>query len=120
MPCQAAGMLTLAAVAEAVAAAHIHPAGLKPRRYVRLSVTDTGTGMDRATLARAMEPFFTTKPVDKGTGLGLSMAKGFAEQSGGTLAIDSAPGQGTIVTLWLPIADEKHETAQVQPGLAPV
>ena len=57
-------------------------------------------------LTRAVEPFFTTKPRDKGTGLGLSMADGFAAQSGGTLRIDSAPGRGTTVSLWLPCAVE--------------
>ena len=110
------GTLTFSAVAEEFTAGLIHPAGLEPGQYVRLSVTDTGTGMDQATLARAMEPFFTTKPQDKGTGLGLSMAKGFAEQSGGALAIDSAPDRGTTVTLWLPVADEQQQVAQVQPG----
>jgi CheY-like chemotaxis protein len=114
------GTLTFAAVPEEVTVSRIHPAGLEPGPYVRLSVADTGTGMDRATLARAMEPFFTTKPQDKGTGLGLSMAKGFAEQSGGALAIDSAPGRGTTVMLWLPIPDEQQKAAQMQPGLAPV
>jgi PAS domain S-box-containing protein len=115
------GTLTLAvAVEEEVVAARVHPAGLKPGQYVRLAVKDTGTGMDRTTLERALEPFFTTKPQDKGTGLGLSMAKGFAEQSGGALAIESAPGRGTTVTLWLPVADVRKEAAQVQPGLAPV
>ena len=113
------GTLTLAAAAHEVTAAPAHPAGLKPGRYVSLAVTDTGTGMDQATLARAVEPFFTTKPPDRGTGLGLSMAKGFAEQSGGALAIESAPGRGTTVTLWLPIADLREETAQVRLGLAP-
>jgi len=83
-----------------------------------MAVTDTGTGMDRTTVERAMEPFFTTKPQDKGTGLGLPMAKGFAEQSGGGLAIESAPGEGTTVTIWLPVADVRTEAAQIQPGLA--
>jgi PAS domain S-box-containing protein len=114
------GTLTFAAVAEEFTAGLTHPAGLEPGQYVRLSVTDTGIGMDQATLVRAMEPFFTTKPQDKGTGLGLSMAKGFAEQSGGALAIDSAPGKGTTVMLWLPVADEQQQVAQVQLGLAPV
>ncbi|RVT97607.1 PAS domain S-box protein [Rhodovarius crocodyli] len=77
---------------------------LKPGRYVRLEVTDNGTGMDEATLARVLEPFFTTKPAEQGTGLGLPMAKGFAEQSGGGLALRSAPGLGTTVMLWLPVA----------------
>ena len=69
---------------------------------MRITVADTGVGMDAATLRRATEPFFTTKRVGVGTGLGLSMAKGFAEQSGGGLAIESSPGQGTTVSLWLP------------------
>ena len=112
------GTLTLAAAAEEVSAEQVHPAGLKPGQYVRLAVTDTGTGMDRATLERALEPFFTTKPQDKGTGLGLPMAKGFAEQSGGALAIESTPGRGTTVTLWLPVADVGTKAAQLQPGLA--
>ena len=60
--------------------------------------------MDATTLARASEPFFTTKAVDKGTGLGLATARGFAEQSKGALHIESAPGRGTTVTLWLPVA----------------
>ena len=79
-----------------------HPAGLRPGAYVRIEVTDTGTGMDAATLARAREPFFTTKKAGAGTGLGLPMALAFAEQSGGAMAIDSQPGRGTTVTLWLP------------------
>ncbi len=73
-----------------------------PGGFLRLSVRDTGAGMDAATLARAAEPFFTTKPPGRGTGLGLALAKGFAEQSGGGFAIDSAPGLGTTVMLWLP------------------
>jgi signal transduction histidine kinase/ActR/RegA family two-component response regulator len=77
---------------------------LKAGAYVRLAVADTGTGMSQAVLARVAEPFFTTKPKGLGTGLGLSMAKGFAEQSGGALAITSEPDRGTTVTLWLPQA----------------
>ena len=78
--------------------------GLAPGRYVCLSVADTGEGMDERTLARAAEPFFTTKGVGKGTGLGLSMIHGFAEQSGGRLILKSVPGQGTVAELWLPVA----------------
>ncbi len=104
------GVLSLAAAADTVAPdrAAGHPLRLKPGHYIRLSVRDTGTGMDAATLARASEPFFTTKPVGKGTGLGLAMARGFAEQSGGALEIESAPGRGTTVRLWLPTADTEH------------
>jgi PAS domain S-box-containing protein len=79
--------------------------GLKPGTYVCLSVSDTGTGMDPATLARATEPFYTTKGVGKGTGLGLSMAHGFAEQCGGRLVLDSRPGEGTTADIWLPVSD---------------
>jgi CheY-like chemotaxis protein len=99
---QDGGRLILSADAEVVNADVPAPIELQPGRYVRLSVTDTGCGMDEQTMARALEPFFSTKPPGQGTGLGLSMAKGFAEQSGGGLFIDSAPGRGTTVHLWLP------------------
>jgi PAS domain S-box-containing protein len=81
-----------------------HGRDLKPGHYVRLSVADRGEGMDQATLAHAMEPFFTTKGVGKGTGLGLSMVHGFAEQCGGRLILKSRPGKGTKAELLLPIA----------------
>ena len=97
------GTITLSAAPEVVSTEK-HPEGLAPGHYVRLMVTDTGAGMDAATLARVMEPFFSTKPRGQGTGLGLPMARGFAEQSGGALALNSAPGRGTSVTLWLPVA----------------
>jgi signal transduction histidine kinase len=102
------GTLTLAAAAETVTAADDapRPAALRPGRYVRLSATDTGTGMDAETLARAAEPFFSTKPEGEGTGLGLASARDFAEQSGGAFAVASEPGRGTTVTLWLLDADE--------------
>jgi PAS domain S-box-containing protein len=83
----------------------VAPPGLPAGRYLRFSVRDDGVGMDAATIRRAVEPFFTTKAVGQGTGLGLSMVKGFAEQSGGALAIESAPGAGTTVTFWLPLAE---------------
>jgi signal transduction histidine kinase len=100
------GMLRFEAAAETVPAG-LAPSALLEGLYVRIDVTDTGAGMDAATLERAAEPFFTTKPKGKGTGLGLSMAKGFAEQSGGAFSIESAPGAGTVVTLWLPQTRER-------------
>jgi PAS domain S-box-containing protein len=98
------GMLWLAAALESVdPAVKSHPSGLPPGLYVRLSVIDDGTGMSEATMARAGEPFFTTKDVGKGTGLGLSMVKGFADQSNGGFVLGSTVGVGTTATLWLPV-----------------
>src|ERR1700761_6061100 len=77
---------------------------LAPGDYVRITITDTGVGMDPTTLAKATEPFFTTKGPGKGTGLGLSMVHGLAAQSGGLLCIHSEPNVGTLVELWLPRA----------------
>jgi PAS domain S-box-containing protein len=77
---------------------------LKAGRYVCLSLTDEGCGMDEATRGRALEPFFTTKGVGKGTGLGLSMVHGMIDQSGGKLVLKSGKGEGTTVELWLPVA----------------
>jgi CheY-like chemotaxis protein len=74
--------------------------------YVRLSIADTGVGMDEMVLSRAVEPFFSTKGVGRGTGLGLSMVHGLAAQLGGALRLQSTPGGGTTVELWLPQADE--------------
>src|SRR5690606_18619386 len=92
--------------------------GLPAGRFLRLSVRDTGSGMDASTLERAAEPFFTTKGVGKGTGLGLSMVHGLAEQSGGRLALTSLPGEGTTVTLWLPVATSEDVAAEAAKGPA--
>ncbi|AKK00611.1 MULTISPECIES: hybrid sensor histidine kinase/response regulator [Pseudomonas] len=95
-------------------------ASLKPGRYVCLSITDEGEGMDEATLASAVEPFFTTKGVGKGTGLGLSMVHGLAEQLGGRLILESQKGVGTSAQLWLPLADSAaSEKAVVEAQAAP-
>jgi len=92
--------------------------GLAPGRYVKLAVIDTGTGMDAATLARATEPFFTTKGVGKGTGLGLSMIHGLAEQMKGELVLRSVVGRGTTAELWLPVTDIRQDAA-VTPAPTP-
>ncbi|RZI78472.1 MAG: PAS domain S-box protein [Variovorax sp.] len=79
--------------------------GVVPGRYCAIAVTDTGIGMAPDVLAKAFDPFFTTKPIGQGTGLGLSMVYGFVQQSHGQVRIDSEPGQGTTVTLFLPRAE---------------
>ncbi|MFC0239977.1 response regulator [Rhodopseudomonas telluris] len=78
---------------------------LAPGPYLRITISDTGAGMTPEVLARACEPFFSTKEIGQGTGLGLAMAKGFAEQSGGALDIETELGRGTSVKLWFPAAE---------------
>ncbi len=97
------GTLTVTAASEIIGRAH--RSHLKPGAYVRLSVADTGIGMDDATRARAIEPFFSTKGIGKGTGLGLSMVHGLVAQLGGALTISSKIGLGTNVDLWLPATE---------------
>ncbi len=92
------------AVTIGCAPASAAPVALPPGEYVTLAVRDTGTGMSAQTIARAIEPFYTTKEVGKGTGLGLSMVHGLAAQLGGAMHIASTPGAGTTITLWLPAA----------------
>jgi PAS domain S-box-containing protein len=99
------GRLTLSACGETVGEGGSGRLGLAPGDYVRISVRDTGTGMDAETMRRAAEPFFTTKGVGRGTGLGLSMVDGLARQSGGAMMLRSALGEGTVVELWLPATD---------------
>ncbi|MDP3802198.1 PAS domain-containing sensor histidine kinase [Brevundimonas sp.] len=86
--------------------------------YVRISVQDTGEGMDEETLKRVTEPFFTTKGAGKGTGLGLSMVHGLAEQSGGRFAMVSRKGEGSTAHIWLPVSTAAQGRAT--PGDAPV
>ena len=92
----------IAITAENVTLGDTGHGGLKPGNYVRIDVADNGMGMDQRTLARASEPFFTTKGAGKGTGLGLSMVHGTTEQLGGRLELQSEPGKGTTASLWLP------------------
>lgn len=103
------GTLTIEArrqdVVAAEAAQHVGPLS---GTYVVVSVADTGEGMDPEAVKRAVEPFYSTKPMGKGSGLGLSMALGFAQQSGGDLGISSAPGRGTTVSMYLPEATPEH------------
>jgi len=107
------GRIRIAAREETMAAGN--SMSLLPGHYVCLSVADTGEGMSSETLARATEPFFTTKGVGKGTGLGLSMVHGMAEQMGGQLTLTSRPGQGTTAEIWLP-AVEGSTASGVQPA----
>lgn len=83
-----------------------HRSSLAAGRFIRLSVADTGVGMDETVLARAVEPFYSTKGIGKGTGLGLSMVHGLVSQLGGAITIQSQLGMGTNVELWLPISTE--------------
>ncbi|BBU60177.1 hypothetical protein MSC49_01120 [Methylosinus sp. C49] len=109
----AGGVLEIATADRRLDAAPDDP-DLTPGDYVEISVKDNGAGMSREVLAHVFEPFFTTKPTGRGTGLGLSQIYGFVKQSGGFVRIDSAPGKGTSVRLYLPGRDQR----EVQPAEA--
>jgi PAS domain S-box-containing protein len=112
------GTLRLTATTAKVAKGH--HSGAKPGQYVCLSVADSGTGMDEVTLARAVEPFFSTKGIGKGTGLGLSMAHGLASQLGGALTIQSRLGVGTNIELWLPVSEAPATAAAERSDAVPM
>ena len=106
------GTLRFAAHSEEVQAGNALVLG--PGKYVCLTVSDTGAGMDAETLKRCIEPFFTSKGIGEGTGLGLSMVHGMMRQLGGALNITSAPGHGTTMELWLARSDEQPEANPVE------
>jgi CheY-like chemotaxis protein len=108
---QGGGTLRISADVQDVAAGS--DTKLRPGRYVRVCVADTGAGMSKDVVEKAIEPFFSTKGIGKGTGLGLSMVHGLATQLGGGLVIQSQPGQGTTVQLWLPLSDQPLAAAPV-------
>jgi PAS domain S-box-containing protein len=107
------GTVTISATNVRLAADEVPSA--EPGDYVRLTVSDTGTGIPREYLEKVMEPFFTTKEVGKGSGLGLSMVYGFAKQSNGAFRVDSEPGKGTAAALWLPRAPN-HRRPKTAPA----
>jgi PAS domain S-box-containing protein len=92
----------------------------RPGRFVRFTVRDTGTGMDKATLQRIFDPFFTTKPTGKGTGLGLAVVYGIIEQHGGFLDVVSAPGAGSEFSVYLPVAERTDRAGTRATALAVV
>ena len=110
----AGGELTITAAPSRLDETQAASLGVAPGDYVAIAMKDTGTGMDSRVIERAFDPFFTTKPIGQGTGLGLSMVYGFVTQSSGQVRIDSAPGAGTTVTIYLPA--HQGPTRRVDPA----
>jgi signal transduction histidine kinase/ActR/RegA family two-component response regulator len=120
------GRITIQTANRSMSGRHALTLGLKPGQYISICVADTGTGMSSETAARAFDPFFTTKPTGQGTGLGLSMVWGFAGQSGGSVRIQTEPGRGTTVCIYLPrylgeivAADVVDQEKLTQPSQGP-
>ncbi len=108
------GLLTITAN-NFTAEAHKDDPEIAAGDYVLLAITDSGKGIDREILDRVFEPFFSTKPTGQGTGLGLSQVYGFVKQTGGHVRIESVPGQGTTVKLYLPRAQSEDVLAEPEP-----
>ena len=85
--------------------------GEGPDQQVRIEVIDTGSGIPKDVLAKVFDPFFTTKDPDKGTGLGLAISKSIVEDFGGTIQVESTPGEGTNVSIYLPQASKEPDNA---------
>jgi signal transduction histidine kinase len=109
------GILTIETAATTVGAGEVD--GCEAGAYVRLTVRDTGVGMDTATRARVFEPFFTTKGAGQGTGLGLAIVNGIVRQASGAVAVESAPGQGTTFRIFLPRLEPQRVVSD-EPDLA--
>lgn len=93
---------------------HIRGQMVRSDGYARLTIADTGTGMDEATRARIFDPFFTTKEQGKGTGLGMSVVYGLVREMGGVIDIASAPAKGTTMRIYIPLSDQETATRQIQ------
>jgi CheY-like chemotaxis protein len=92
----------------------VNPRGVTPGKFVKISITDTGTGMDALTQQRIFDPFFTTKEKDRGTGLGLASAYGIINNHGGIIRVDSEQGEGTTFNIYLPVTEKPVSRQQKQ------
>ncbi|KIY40795.1 histidine kinase [Pseudomonas sp. 10-1B] len=112
------GQLTLSTRNTRITSRPQRPEDPDPGEYVMLSIRDTGCGMSEEVLAKVFEPFFTTKDIGKGSGLGLAQVFGFAKQSGGGVRIDTSPGRGTQVAVYLPAVKDQAVSETVAPLLS--